>query len=132
MICLPWKMYILRILLWDVYSWLHFVSAFFLLITLIVYSIFPTLRDNIQGYSMICFLLCMIVVQTEYGVLLSLPREPHTWCFFKSIDLLSDQKLAFITLNQSLIILAQASNYFRYASSTWITVMGFNIWYQLR
>ncbi|KZS04673.1 Uncharacterized protein APZ42_032310 [Daphnia magna] len=109
MICLPWRMYLLRYLLWGVYSYLHYISAFFLVLTLLVYLIFPALRDNIQGYSMICFLICMIVVQLEYGILLSLPLEPHTWCFFRT----------------------QASNYFRYASSTWITVMGFNIWHQL-
>ena len=86
MMCLPHRMYVLRLIMWDVYSHLHFVSALFLFLTLIVYCIFPALRDNIQGYSMICFLICMIVVQTEYGVLLSLPREPHTWCFFRSKD----------------------------------------------
>ncbi|EFX89487.1 hypothetical protein DAPPUDRAFT_233474 [Daphnia pulex] len=84
MICLPWRMKLVRHLLWGVYSYLHYVSAFFLILTLAVYAIFPPLRDNIQGYSMICFLICMIIVQLEYGILLSLPTEPHTWCFFKS------------------------------------------------
>lgn len=81
-------MKLVRYLLWGVYSYLHYVSAFFLILTLAVYAIFPPLRDNIQGYSMISFLICMIIVQLEYGILLSLPTEPHTWCFFKSKNLI--------------------------------------------
>ena len=137
--CLSWRMYLLRYLLFGynaIYPYLHFVSAFLLLLTVVVYCLLPPLRDNIQGYSMLCFLICMIIVQTEYGVgclniiyvqlsstsvfqnfistiyqvILLIPLEPHTWCFQK----------------------VWISTYFRYASSCWITVMGFNIWTQLK
>ena len=76
-------MEILRFIIRDVFPYTHFFSAGFLLVTLVVYLILPPLRDNIQGLSMICFLFCMLVVQTEYGVILAIPYEPHTWCFPK-------------------------------------------------
>lgn len=58
--CLAWKMEVIRYLFWTIYPALHFISAFFLLCTFCVYAILPPLRDNIQGYSMLCFLLCMM------------------------------------------------------------------------
>jgi len=76
-------MEILRFIIRDVFPYTHFFSAGLLLVTLVVYLILPPLRDNIQGLSMICFLFCMLVVQTEYGVILAIPYEPHTWCFPK-------------------------------------------------
>ena len=106
-------MYLLHYLLFGataIFPYLHFISALLLLVTALIYCLLPTIRDNVQGYSMICFLLCMVIVQTEYGVILVLPFEPHTWCFSK----------------------VWISTYFRYASSCWITVMGYNIWTQLK
>ena len=83
--CLAWKMQVIRYLLWTIYPSLHFISAFLMLFTFCVYAVLPTLRDNIQGYAMMCFLMCMVIVQTEYGAILSLPLEPHTWCFAKGV-----------------------------------------------
>lgn len=112
MICLPWRMYLLRYLLWGVYSYLHYISAFFLVLTLLVYLIFPALRDNIQGYSMICFLICMIVVQLEYGILLSLPLEPHTWCFFRSNHQTIGSTISRSNLNSTLCISSASQQLF--------------------
>lgn len=83
MTCLPWRMYIVRYIMWKIFPYTQFFSGFLLLLTLIVYIAFPTLRNNPQGKAMICFLLSMFIVQMEYGALLALPTEPHTWCYFK-------------------------------------------------
>jgi len=76
-------MYIVRYILWNIFPYTQFSSGFLLLITLLIYVSFPTLRNNLQGKAMICFLLCMFIVQIEYGALLALPTELHTWCYFK-------------------------------------------------
>lgn len=121
-------MEILRFIIRDVFPYTHFFSAGLILVTLVVYLILPPLRDNIQGLSMICFLFCMLVVQTEYGVILAIPYEPHTWCFPKGKIILIQLKYVNLIISN----LVWVSTFFRYASSTWITVMGFNIWSQLR
>ena len=131
MICLPKSFYQMRWLLRNVYSIINFISALLVLITFLVYLVLPPLRENIQGYSMLCFFFCLIVMHTENGIFLSLKNEPHTWCLNKG-----DLSIVFydviILLLYTYVQAACVSGYFRLASSTWITVMGYNIWRQLR
>ena len=81
--CLPEGMDLMRWLLYGVYPYLHYQSAFFLVVCLAIYLSYPQLRNTMHGFTMINFMLCMLVVQVEYGVIYNLPYKPHTWCFAK-------------------------------------------------
>jgi len=52
-----------------IYPFLLFFSSFFMLVTMLVYVVLPQLRNSIQGYSMICFLISLICAYLEYGVI---------------------------------------------------------------
>lgn len=83
MICLPKTFYVMRWLLLNVYSIINFISAVLVLVTFLVYLMISHLRENIQGYSMLCFFACLIIMHFENGVYLSLRQEPHIWCLNK-------------------------------------------------
>lgn len=85
MMCLPKSFYWMRWLLRNVYSVINFISATLLLVTFMIYLMIPSLRENIQGYSMLCFFACLIIMHFENGVFLSLRHEPHIWCLNKGI-----------------------------------------------
>ena len=122
-------MHIVRGILRYVYPFTQYFSALLLFATLFVYIVFPALRNNLQGKAMICFLLSILVVQLEYGTLLSLPSdEPHTWCSLKSIMI----RFCLIFRLIYYCLIEKTAIYFRYSASTWITVMGFIIWRQLK
>jgi hypothetical protein len=85
MICLPPSFYRMRWLLHHVYPYINFVSAILVLLTFLTYLLLPSLRDNIQGYSMLCFLGSLTIMHLENGVFLAYRYEPHTWCLSKGL-----------------------------------------------
>lgn len=52
-----------------------FGSSLFLLLTLIYYCTMPKIRQTLHGYSMICFLFSMLIVQLDIGVYFTLSNS---------------------------------------------------------
>jgi len=65
--CEPKSVYAIQYFVHHIYPFLLFFSSLFMLATMLVYIMIRRLRDNIQGYSMICFLISLICDQMERG-----------------------------------------------------------------
>ena len=81
--CLSEEMYYLRIFFRKISPYLSYQSATFLVICIVIYLSIEKLRNSMHGLAMICFMMCMVVVQLEYGTLNLTAFHPHTWCFVK-------------------------------------------------
>ena len=115
-----------------VYPYLLFVSAFFLLATLIIYAALPDLR-NTTGISVMCFVTSMGVYYVGLGIVQIMYKLPKAVCvslrkqrYFKLAKLLHQ-----LIRNGSFGI-AVLVHFACLATFCWLNILCFDYWWILR